>query len=210
MMLRYSFLLAMLAIWVFPSVLVAQSPPGTHAASGAEDGAYCNVFYIQSNNLDRLPLMDVCFVADEYSVDDAQHLRCVGPIEGPIDLFRAYPWAMHFYLPEVKEGDRLKAILPSDLSAGDWDMEPGQFAITISDNRKFDRFADVKDQVSMVAVDGYGRLTGYTPKTGDMKYPEYELQLDLKMKEVENLEGKDTPVGKEFRLRMVLRVEALD
>ena len=117
---------------------------------------------------------------------------------------------MHFYLPQVKEGDRLEIVLPSDLSNTDLDMPAGQFALTISDNRKFDRYADIKDRVSMVAVDGWGRLTGYTPKTGDMKFPEYELQMDLKVKEVENLEGKDKPVGQAFRLRMVLRVEARD
>lgn len=203
MMLRYSFLLVVLATWLWPTPLHAQTDTES-------DGAYCNLFYINSSDLDKLPLEDVCFVADEYSLSNPQKMRCIGPIEGPIDLFRSYPWSMQFSLPEIKEGERLEIILPKELAPGPMEMKPGEFALTISDNSKFDRYVDVVDQVSFVAVSGWGRLTSFIPKSGNMRFPEYEVQMDLRVKEVEELEGKLTPVGTEFRLRMVLRVEALD
>lgn len=203
----FTILLALFAALLSCSPSMGQvGPPG----SEPKQGAYCNVFYIESGDLEKLPLEDVCFITDQYTIQDPRHLRCVGPIEGQIDLFRAYPWAFHFYMPEVKEGMRLNATLPEDLAAGGFEMEGGQFAFTISDNRQQDRYVEAEDVVSMVAVGGSGRLTAYTAQGGDMAYPEYQLQLDLKVKEVETVEGKMVPMGKAFRLRMVLRVEELD
>ncbi len=173
-------------------------------------GAYCNVFYVTSYETEALPFKDVCFVVDEYSMGNAKYFRCIGPIEGTIDLFRSYPWSIQFNLPYVAEGERLAVKMPEQLDLGSVEMSPGDFFLTVSDNRDPERARQAKKRFDFASVSGKATITDYHPMEGDMKFPEYTAQIDVWLKHVVYEGDKPMVEGNPVRLKMVLKVEALD
>ena len=182
----------------------------TETPSNKPGGAYCNVFYVTSYNAEVIPFDDVCFVVDEYSMGNAQNFRCIGPIKGTIDLFRTYPWSIQFHMPFVSEGERLSVITPMLLDAKEQDMAPGKFFLTLSDNRDPDRARRAPNRIDFAATKGKASITEYHPMKGDMKFPEYTAQIDVWMDKVEYINGEATLAGSPTRVKMVLRVEALE
>ena len=179
-------------------------------AQSEGDGSYCNVHYIQSDAPELLPFNDECFVVDEYTIQNPRRMRTLGPIGGGIDLFDRFDWAMNFYLPDVGDGDRLHAVTPRDFLSKDLLVEKGEFFLTLSDNREATRFDAISDNVDFIAVGGHARVTAFKPKEGEMKYPEYDLQIDARMQKVDRSGDYPRLSGAPIRLRMVLIVEALD
>lgn len=211
MVLRNAFLF--LLTFTFSQLSIGQvgTDPGEDSlASNKPGGAYCNVFYVTSFDTEVLPFDDVCFVVDEYSMGSAKYFRCIGPIKGTIDLFRSYPWSIQFNMPYVAEGEELTIKVPEDISSSSIDMSPKDFFVTISDNRDPDRAKLGKGKFDFAAVKGKARITEYHPMEGSMKFPEYTAQMDLWMSPVSNEGGKPEIKGEPVRVKMVLRVEALD
>jgi hypothetical protein len=173
-------------------------------------GNYCNVYYIESDAPEVLPFADDCFVVDEYTILNPRRMRTLGPIEGSISLFDRYDWAMNFYLPDVKEDDRLHAVTPRDFMDKSLEVKSGEFFLTLSDNRNATRFDPIADKVDFIAVGGHARVTAFRPKEGKMKYPEYDLQIDARVQKVDRTGDYPRLSGDPIRLRMVLVVEALE
>lgn len=194
---------------LLPLILICFIWQGAAAQTEA-DGSYCNVHYIESDAPELLPFNDECFVVDEYSIQNPKKMRTLGPISGGIDLFDRFDWAMNFYLPEVGESDRLHAVTPRDFLSKDLEVKKGEFFLTLSDNRNATRFDAVSDNVDFIAVGGHARVTAYKAKEGEMKYPEYDLQIDARMQKVDRSGDYPRLSGDPIRLRMVLVVEALD
>jgi hypothetical protein len=179
-------------------------------AQSEGDGSYCNVHYIQSDDPELLPFSDECFVVDEYCIQNPKKMRTLGPIGGGIDLFDRFDWAMNFYLPDVEESDRLHAVTPRDFLSKDQEFKKGEFFLTLSDNRNATRFDAISDNVDFIAVGGHARVTAFRAQEAGMKYPEYDLQIDVRMQKVDRSGDYPRLSGDPIRLRMVLVVEALE
>lgn len=174
-------------------------------------GTYCNVFYINSDAPQILPFDDDCFVVDQYSIKDPRRFRTLGPIDAHLDLFGHYPWAMNFFLPEVREAERLRVVVPSDFLSKGLSMQPGEMFITLSDNRKSTRFDPITDKVDYISVGGSAKVIEFTPSQGgDGSIDEFKLQMDLRFRQVERTESNVELVGNPVRVRMVLVVETLE
>ncbi len=193
------FRLFLLFAFAFPAFVSAQEIDSL--------GAYCNVFYITSDAPELLPFEDNCFVTDEYSIEDPRDFRTVGPIIGSISLFKRYGWLMHFYLPIPEADQRLQAFVPENILAGDHKMKPGQFFITVSDNRNSKRMDPVMDNVDFALVGGFAKVLEFEPQEGSMPYAEYKLQMDLRFRQVDYSSGKAKFVSKPFRVKMVTVIE---
>ena len=201
-----------LMLFTFPA-LPAQTPvnPGEDTtAANRPGGTYCNVFYVTSYDTEVLPFNDVCFVVDEYSMGSAKTFRCIGPIKGTIDLFRSYPWSIRFHMPYVAEGDRLEVMIPEDLNNPNLDMAPGKFFVTLAEVHSKEEQANALTAVDFAAVKGKATVTEYTPMQGEMSFPEYTAQIDMYFQQVDHSGEKPVMVGPQVRVKMVLRVEALD
>lgn len=170
-------------------------------------GAYCNVFYITSDAPELLPFEDNCFVTDEYSIANPRDFRTVGPIVGSISLFKRYGWLMHFYLPIPEADQRLQAFIPENILDGNFEMKPGKFFITISDNRNSKRLDPVMDNVDFALVGGFAKVLEFEPMEGRMPFAEYKLQMDLRFRKVDYSSGTAKFVSKPFRVKMVVVVE---
>lgn len=174
------------------------------------NGSYCNVFYVKSGNPEILPFEDVCFVVDRYTLDNPRHFRALGPINGHIDLFRQHDWVMDFYLPEVREAERVTVATPKDFLAKNLEMKAGQIFLTIGDNRGTGKYDPVTDRVDFVSVGGRATVISFKAQGEGMEYAEYEMQMDLRMQKVDRSGDYPKLTGDQIRLRMVLIVEALD
>ncbi len=212
MVLRKLFLFSLLALSCCQLSMgqVITTPGEDSLNSNKPGGAYCNVFYVTSFDTEVLPFDDVCFVVDEYSMGNAKYFRCIGPIRGTIDLFRSYPWSLQFHLPYVAEGERLAVTTPEDIGAKTLEMAPGEFFVTVSDNRDPERARQGYEQIDYATVKGKATITEYHPMEGTMQFPEYTAQMDLWMSPVTYREGKAAFDGPPIRVKLVLRVEALD
>jgi hypothetical protein len=197
--------LAVIVLCLQGALLIAQSDSVTVAA-----GTHCNLFYVRSDAPEVLPFNDQCFVVEEYRISDPHHFRTFGPVEGNIDLFGHFPWAINFFLPDVKERDRLRIVTPKDFQSHDLKVKEGEFFITLTDNRGASRFDPVSDMVDFIAVGGTGRVTAFRPQEGDMPYAEYDLQIDVRVQKVDRSGEYPRLDGLPIRLRMSLVVEALD
>jgi hypothetical protein len=196
------------------STVLGQTPePSTGLPASAAPGSYgthCNLFYLTSSDQETLPFNEHCFVVDEYSLSNSRYFRVIGPIQDQVDLFRHYPWAINFYLPVVEGAERLQVKTPEDLGQPNRNMDKGSFFLTVSDYRKYTRYDNLPKDIQFAAVSGKGKITEFTPRSREMSYPEYALQMDVEVRRVMEKEGKYEFVGPEITLRMVLRVEELD
>jgi hypothetical protein len=170
-------------------------------------GAYCNVFYIESRDLNVLPFQDLCFIVDQYTIHDPTNFRAVGPIKGLLNLFDRYDWVMHFYSSIPKENQRMLVAMPTNIYATDIKMKPGQFFVTVSDNRNASRIDPVVESMDFVSVSGSAKVLEYKPQTGAMRYPEYNLQIDLRFRKVERESGLPKLVGEPVRVTMLAVVK---
>lgn len=171
-------------------------------------GAYCNVFYVTSENPAVLPFKDQCFVADQYSIKDPTNFKACGPVEGSLSLFDHFDWVMHFYLPTPKANDRIAVVPPADLLSKSVKLKPGTMFVTICDNRSSSRFDTPLDNVDFAAVAGSAKVLEFEPQTGTMPYPEYKLQMDLRFRQVDRSSGAAVLVGDAIRVKMVVVIEA--
>ena len=171
---------------------------------------YCNVFYVRTDAIEILPFADDCFVVEEYRISDPHRFRTFGPVGSTVDLFGKFDWAINFFLPNVKERDRLRVVTPRDFQSKDLKVNDGEFFLTLTDNRDATRFDPISDKVDFIAVGGSARVTDYKPQEGDMPYPEYDLQIDVRVQKVDRTGDYPRLEGLPIRLRMSLVVEALD
>lgn len=169
-------------------------------------GAYCNIFYVTSENQSILPFHDQCFIADQYSIKDPTNFKAMGPVDGSISLFDKFDWLMHLYLPMASEGQRLTIAVPQDILSKTPKMKPGTMFITLSDNRSSSRFDTPLDNVDFATVSGSAKVLEYRAQAAGMPYPYYKLQMDLRFRQVDRASGKFT--GDPIRVKMVTVIEA--
>lgn len=170
-------------------------------------GTYCNVFYVTSDAPEILPFDDKCFVSEQYAITDPTNVRAVGPIEGTFDLFERYQWLIHFYLPTVREADRLLISMPPDFYSKSLKMNTGQFFVTISDNRSSTRFDPIMDNVDFVAVSGSAKVIEWEPAKPGEPFPSYKLQMDLRFKQIDRSQGSPKYIGDPIRIKMMMVIE---
>jgi hypothetical protein len=179
----------------------AQNPPKDST------GAYCNVFYVTSENSAILPFSEQCFIADQYSITDPTNFKACGPVDGSISLFDRFDWLMHFYLPIPKENDRLQVAMPADMQSKTLKMKPGTMFITLSDNRSSSRFDAPMDNVDFVSVTGSAKVLEFLPQGEGMPYPNYKLQMDLRFRQVDRSGAEPVLKGDPIRVKMVVVIE---
>ena len=177
-------------------------------APGGSEAALCNFFYVTSDNQELLPFDDDCFIQENISLDNLQMVREKGPISTQVDLFRDYPWSFRIYLPEIDHDQRIFVSVPTALLARDQKMQPGEFFMTISDNRERRKYGKNADEVDFVAVSGKARVTEYLEPVGDQKHGEFNVQIDINVKQVERTpSGSARIVGEPIRFKGVLKIE---
>ncbi len=170
-------------------------------------GTYCNVFYVTSDAPEILPFNDKCFVSEEYEIKDPTNVRAVGPIEGTLDLFERYQWLIHFYLPTVREADRLLIKTPADFYSKSLKMKTGQFFVTISDNRSSTRFDPIMDNVDFAAVSGSAKVVEWEPAKAGEPFASYKLQMDLRFQQIDRSQGSPKFTGDPIRIKMMMVIE---
>ena len=196
-----------LRIFLLPMLLLLLATGTVQAQRDSLVGTYCNVFYVTSDAPEILPFNDKCFVSDQYAIKDPTNLRAIGPIEGTLDLFERYQWLIHFYLPTVREADRLLIKMPSDFYSKTLKMNTGQFFVTISDNRSSSRFDPVLDNVDFAAVSGSAKVVEWEPAKPGEAFPSYKLQMDLRFKQIDRSEANPKFTGEPIRIKMMLVIE---
>lgn len=190
----------LLAAFAFVSVSASAQKDST--------GAYCNIFYVTSENQSILPFKDQCFIADQYSIKDPTNFKAMGPVDGSISLFDKFDWLMHLYLPTASEGQRLTIAMPQDILSKTIKTKPGTMFITLSDNRSSTRFDTPLDNVDFVTVSGSAKVLEFQPMKAGMPYPYYKLQMDLRFRQVDRTSGTPKLTGDPIRVKMVTVIEA--
>jgi hypothetical protein len=203
---RIRTVLLLLAVFLLycPGNVHAQNPAPVAADS---TGAYCNVFYVTSDNAAILPFAEQCFIADQYSIKDPTNFRAIGPVDGAISLFDRFDWLLHFYLPIPKENDRLQVAMPADLYSKALKMNSGTMFITLADNRSSSRFDPPLDNVDFAAVSGSAKVLEFVPQGEGMPYPNYKLQMDVRFRQVDRTGASPKFIGDPIRVKMVVVIE---
>ena len=196
-----------LRIFWLPLLVVLLAAGTLKAQRDTVAGTYCNVFYVTSDAPEILPFNDKCFVSDQYAIKDPGNVRAIGPIEGTLDLFERYQWLIHFYLPTVREADRLVVKMPADFYSKTLKMSTGQFFVTISDNRSATRFDPIMDNVDFAAISGSAKVVEWEPAAAGEPFPSYKLQMDLRFQQIDRSQGSPKLMGEPIRIKMMLVIE---
>lgn len=169
--------------------------------------AHCSLFYVESDNQALLPFDNVCFIIHEYHIRDYRQIRVKGPINDQIDLFRDYPFAATFFLPEINSEQRLSIKLPRDWESPIQDMEPGTMFMTLSDKRDSEEYGKGPDRVDWVAVSGEIKITEFTPQGEGMRHPEFNVQMNIMLQQVDRSGPEPVVQGEKVRFKAVLTVK---
>lgn len=196
--------------WFLPFASQAQVAGGEEAVSQTDTLSHCSLFYVKSFSPDILPFSDECFVRDRYQMHDYKHIRLFGPIEESQDLFRKYGWSMNFYLGNVKGDGPLALATPQNWLAPEEGMKEGQLFFYLSDDRSAFEFGRSSDHVDYVPVSGKIKVTDFQPKTGEMEYPYFNVQLDMMMRRLDRTGGGARLMGPEVRMKAILLVQEME
>jgi hypothetical protein len=191
---------------LIPSLFLLLSSGSLHAQLDS-NYAYCNLFYLTCDHPEILPFDNLCFLNDDWTIQNNKKVRVIGPISQQSDIFHDYEYSLTFVFPEVGPDMRLVIEKPADLLAPNQLAAPGKCYFTVSDNRTRKKFGPGSDEVDYVTVTGKVKITEYRPMTGDMLFPEYNAQLDVYLQKVDRSGAMPVLTGPMIRIKGVLKVE---